>query len=71
MLVFRKGQWQTVEIPLDPMLSYAHRQRLAACLGAGKKEEEFYQELFPALRYNHESFGKSIALQSTIKNKPV
>ena len=86
MLVFRKGLWQTVEVPPDPMLSYVHRQRLAACLAAGK-ESEFYQELFPGLRYpaqeslrqaplrqaplRQESLGKSMAPQSTKKKSAV
>ena len=72
MLVFRKGLWQTVEVPPDPMLSYVHRQRLAACLAAGKKEAEFYQELFPGLRYpDQASLGKSMAPQSTAKKSAV
>jgi hypothetical protein len=79
MLVFRKGLWQTVAVPPDPMLSHAHRQRLAACLAAGKKEAEFYQELFPGLRYpgqeslrsDQESLGKSMAPQSTAKKSAV
>lgn len=71
MLVFRNGLWKVVEVPADPMLSYVHRQRLAA----GKKENALYAELFPGLRYpsgpDQASFGKSIAPQSTTKNKPV
>lgn len=31
MLVFRKGQWYTIEVPLsDPLLSEHHRQELAS-----------------------------------------
>ena len=73
MLVFRKGLWQTVAGPPDPMLSHAHRQRLAACLAAGKKEADFYQELFPGLRYQSDqaSLGKSMAPQSTAKKSAV
>jgi hypothetical protein len=77
MLVFRKSLWQTVAVPPDPMLSHAHRQRLAACLAAGKKEVEFYQELFPGLKYpgqaplRQESLGKSMAPQSTAKKSAV
>ena len=70
MLVFRKGLWHTVAVPIDPMLSHAHRQRLAACLASGGTEKGFYQGLFPGLGYpkDQASLGKSIAPHSTVKN---
>ena len=73
MLVFRKGVWKTVDVPHDPMLSYAHRQRLAAAMASGnpaQRELEFYKELFPGLGY-HESLGKSIAAHKTVKKSAV
>ena len=76
MLVFRNGDWHTVKASTDPMLSYTHRQRLAVAIFTGglKAETEFYKELFPGLTYKaepQESFGKSIAPQSTKKNSAV
>jgi len=64
MLVFRKGVWHTVAVPTDPMLSHAHKQRLAACLASGGTEKEFYQELFPGLVYpkDQESLGLGLGI---------
>jgi len=74
MLVFRKGVWHTVAVPTDPMLSHAHKQRLAACLASGGTEKEFYQELFPGLVYpkhsdSHESLQLGLGiLAARIRN---
>jgi len=56
MLVFRKGQWKTVQLPaIDPMFSLVHKQRLAAAAAAGtfeKAEVEIYKEIFSEIKYS-------------------
>ena len=65
MLVFRKGQWKTVQLPaIDPMFSLAHKQRLAAAVSGAavsgaasgaeafqKAEIEIYKEIFSEIKY--------------------
>jgi hypothetical protein len=55
MLVFRKGQWKTVQLPaIDPMFSLVHKQRLAAAISGGtfeKAEIEIYKEIFSEIKY--------------------
>ena len=68
MLVFRKGQWLTIEVPVDPMFSLAHKQRLAAAIatkGVQAAEKEFYEDMF------HSSLGNNIAAHRTVKKSAV
>ena len=58
MLVFRRGVWQTIDVPLsDPMLTPGHKAAAAAIIANGlsleKAEQLLYEQLLGISREEH------------------
>jgi hypothetical protein len=74
MLVFRAGKWHTVNMPtyIDTAWGFGDRQKVASIIvrerAKGATDADAFLVGEGAL---YESLGKSMAAQSTKKNKPV
>ena len=58
MLVFRRGVWHTIDVPLsDPMLTPAHKAAAAAMIANGlsveKAEQFLYEQVLGISREEH------------------